>query len=448
MASSVPSTRSPFLSKFKRGFSYLEVVALLYVAADYWRSHATWLPPSFSSVVQQGLWGSLAILAVCEASVYRHWTTEIRAIPKFLASIVFMVAMLTLEVIMVHFVTAVFGLKWHLSADPLPDTGQWILLGLNEILPPGIVVLLRAPLIELHHYLMLFVLLAFSVLFGYVRAPGMGLGARFCTAMGMGRLLRFITFASTVLPAPRPWCAQNRFYGSPSHPHPWAQKYFVPYSRNTDMIRELLKRDMCFAPETHYPPEYVPSWGHLQFLSTFLRPTDPAIYGNINNDKLFGVVRPGGGCNDLAFSGHMLVAVITACAWQEAYPGWASIIIWFLAFHSGQREIRERHHYSVDVLGAIFVGIVLWRWTRFLWSPIDESKSVVATILAERVDELTKAVKDNDMEKVRVIVEESQKKTGISTNSQLSTKKTLVGIILVLLCVALSVTFFLVLIGG
>lgn len=390
----------------------LGLVALAYVAVDVAREHlssSAWLqiPPSIAELIQPGLWGSLAICALFETPHYAHWGLEIRAFPKFLACLVFMVGAIMTEVVMVQFVTAVLGLDWHKSARPLPDTGQWILLALNERLPRPIVSLLRAPLIELHHYLMLFILLAFSVLFNCVKPPGFGLGARYCFAMGVGRILRFITFTATILPSARPWCAEVRFGGSvPNFPHPWAQKYYVPYSANPDLIARLLEMDSCYANLPKYPEEFVPKWGALQFLVNFLRPMDPAHRAE-GNEQSF-MIRPGGGCNDLAYSGHVLVAVLTACAWQEAFPGWTSRIIWALVLHSGQREIRERHHYSLDVVAGIYVGILLWRSTAFLWTAKDASNNRVSLYLSEHFDDLLKGAKEGDLERVRALVEKAR----------------------------------------
>lgn len=131
------------------------------------------------------------------------------------------------------------------DAPPLPDTGQWIFLALNEQLHPLVVEILRAHIIGLHHFLMLFMMLAFSVLFDSVKAPGLGLGARYMFTMAIGRFLRAITFVSTILPSARPWCASARFR-VPRHPHYWAQKYYVPYASNPDVIRQVIDLDMAY----------------------------------------------------------------------------------------------------------------------------------------------------------------------------------------------------------
>ena len=87
-----------------------------------------------------------------------------------------------------------------------------------------------------------------------------------------------------------------------------------------------------------------------------------------------------------------------------------SILIWLLTLHSGQREIRERHHYTLDVFVAFFVGIALWRFTAWLW-PQDGGRTVlIGRELSGRADELQKAAKEGDIEKVRKLLEEANKK--------------------------------------
>lgn len=142
-----------------------------------------------------------------------------------------------------------FTILCNSDTSPLPDTGQWLLLALNEKLPMTVVEILRARIIGLHHYLMLFMMLAFSVVFGVVEAPGFGLGARYMFTMGIGRLLRAITFVSTILPSPRPWCATGRF-NVPAYPHYWAQKYYVPYS-DGDAIRKIIRQDVAYGMSSY-----------------------------------------------------------------------------------------------------------------------------------------------------------------------------------------------------
>lgn len=60
-----------------------------------------------------------------------------------------------------------------------------------------------------------------------------------------------------------------------------------------------------------YPVEYRPDWGKMSFLIDILRP-------NVAEGSTWYQLlkKAGGGCNDLMYSGHMLVAVLTAMAWM------------------------------------------------------------------------------------------------------------------------------------
>lgn len=423
----------------------LSVAALGYVALDCWRENASWLPRGLSELAQPLLWAGLGLAALFQGLSYRHWSLEIRAIPRFVAALLFMVSAIAVEVVMVQFVTVVLGTEYHARTPPLPDTGQWALLALNERLPPPAVALLRARLIELHHYLMLFVMLGFSVLFGGARPPGLGLGARYCFAMGAGRILRAVTFAGTILPSPRPWCVAERFQGSAPHPHPWAQKYFVPYARSHVLLRELLRRDRCFLAQELPSPEYVPDWGpFFQFLVSFVRPADPR--GGAGASGWRAIIRPGGGCNDLAYSGHILVAVLTACAWQEAYPGWASVVIWLLAVHSGQREIRERHHYTVDVVAGFYVGMFLWAQSRFVCSADTPGGQELGQRLAALSDSLQKAAKEGDMEKVQRLLGDARRSR--NAEEQPTASRSLSGAFIIMMCLSIVLLVFHLCLGG
>jgi hypothetical protein len=63
-----------------------------------------------------------------------------------------------------------------------------------------------------------------------------------------------------------------------------------------------------------YPGEHRPDWGGMSFLVDILRPTPgegPSWYHLLK--------KASGGCNDLMYSGHMLVSVLTAMAWTVCY---------------------------------------------------------------------------------------------------------------------------------
>ncbi|KAF3337667.1 hypothetical protein FCM35_KLT18254 [Carex littledalei] len=371
-------------------------VAIAYVCVDYLQhvrpTWHDWLMPAF--------WVVLVLSTVYHILLYRHWSKELRSALPFLGSVVFLLLAFLFETISVRFVTAVLGLDWHRSANPLPDTGQWFLLELNEKLPKAFVTLLRAHITTLHHYLVIFVMLAFSVTFGSIKPPGLGFAARYIFTMAVGRLLRAFTFISTILPSPRPWCALVR-YRVPHYPHPWAQKYYEPYASDPNAISRLLQLDSAYVEVKEYPAEFIPDWGKMSFLANILRP-------NVGEGSTWYQLlkRASGGCNDLMYSGHMLVSVLTAMAWTEAYGGWTSAILWVLVLHSAQREIRERNHYTVDCIVAIYVGILLWRATSFIWSAKDTSKARRAAKFDEVRTRLVQSARDYDVDEIREILEE------------------------------------------
>ncbi|XP_071719026.1 protein PHLOEM UNLOADING MODULATOR [Rutidosis leptorrhynchoides] len=383
---------------FRKRGGGLGLAAVAYIAVDYLRHLSPW----WHEVLQPLLWIVLALIAITRVPFYKHWSAELRSALVFIAALIFMLLTLLYEMISVRSVTAVLGLTWHRNTPPLPDTGQWILLGLNEKLPQVIVNILRARIVGLHHYLMLFVMLAFSVLFDSIEAPGLGIGARYMFTMAIGRFLRAISFASTILPSPRPWCAASRF-DVPQHPHRWAQKFYVPYASDSYAIQSVIHHDMAYGDVVVQDDGYRPDWGVMSFLADFLRPVPSGESAWINLLK-----KAGGGCNDLLYSGHMLVAVLTAMAWTEAYGGLSSVFIWMLVAHSAQREVRERHHYTVDCIVAIYVGFLLWKMTGFLWPLNNTSRESRLKKLEKIEGKLYQAAKDSDMDQVRDLLEQVQ----------------------------------------
>ncbi|GBG69976.1 hypothetical protein CBR_g4804 [Chara braunii] len=408
-------------------FLNLGTLALIYVVVDYWRETGTWLSPHAADAIQTLLWTGLAAAAMIQALHYKHFTPEIVLIPRFLGSILFMLTALAIEAVFVHHVTAGLGLTWHQSTPPLPDYGELLLLWSNDYFPEWLIALLRAPVIGLHHFLMLFLMLAFSVIFGCIRPAGVGLGSRYMTAMGLGRLLRVLVFAGTTVPSPRPWCAETRFPYLPAHPQPFIREFYTPYVRgaesytNTDtlsryrLLKLMLATDSHTARETwwhgqRYPDEYRPDWGVFQPLAYLLRPWDPSMTGGTGGqayDWLSILRRAGGGCNDLFYSGHVLVATLTAMAYQDAYPGWTSWMVWALLGQSALREIRERHHYTADVVVGLFVGVALWRLTkRFGWCTEEEDYEDEARSRRDAL--ILRAAKDGDMGRVIDLLTEKE----------------------------------------
>lgn len=99
---------------------------------------------------------------------------------------------------------------------------------------------------------------------------------------------------------------------------------------------------------------------------------------------------------------------------QEAYGGFTSALIWMLVAHSAQREIRERHHYSVDCIVAIYMGIFLWKMTRLFWPIKDTSRYNRLNKLEKIQSRLLQAAKDSDMDEVRELLNEVELSSQVS----------------------------------
>lgn len=116
--------------------------------------------------------------------------------------------------------------------------------------------------------------------------------------------------------------------------------------------------------------------------------------------------------------------IFVLSVWQEAYGGWISVAIWLLVLHSAQREVRERHHYSVDCVAAIYVGILLWRMTGFIWSARDLTRARRLAKLEEIQSRLVHAAKDSDIDEIRGLLKEvelaGQEKQGFSQRAILT----------------------------
>ncbi len=94
---------------------------------------------------------------------------------------------------------------------------------------------------------------------------------------------------------------------------------------------------------------------------------------------------------------------------QEAYPGWTSLFLWLLVAHSGQREIRERHHYSVDVVVGIYMGVLLWWTTSWIWPKHDQTQAFKLKQLALVEGDIQKAAKEGDLDKIRSMLNKISK---------------------------------------
>lgn len=84
--------------------------------------------------------------------------------------------------------------------------------------------------------------------------------------------------------------------------------------------------------------------------------------------------------------------------------------------HSAQREIRERHHYTVDCVVAIYVGILLWKMTGFIWSREATSSNRRLNKFEKIQSRLIQASKDSDIDEVRELLKEFELSSEESKN--------------------------------
>lgn len=94
----------------------LALAAAAYVGVDYLRH----LSPAWHGRLRPALWAALALATAARAPFYRRWDAELRAAPRFLAALAFMLAALLCESIFVRFINAVIGLEWHRLDLPPP----------------------------------------------------------------------------------------------------------------------------------------------------------------------------------------------------------------------------------------------------------------------------------------------------------------------------------------
>lgn len=113
--------------------------------------------------------------------------------------------------------------------------------------------------------------------------------------------------------------------------------------------------------------------------------------------------------------------------------------------HSAQREIRERHHYTVDCIVAIYVGILLWKMTGFIWSHEATSSNRRLTKFEKIQSRLIQASKDSDIDEVRELLkeielsnEESKNQTGIKYSRLFRSATIVFALVIVVLAFTLT----------
>lgn len=88
-----------------------------------------------------------------------------------------------------------------------------------------------------------------------------------------------------------------------------------------------------------------------------------------------GSVRGFGGCNDLIFSGHGALWILTPLLFHTYYRpvgrlGWWMIaFMWILILQTNIRDVMDEQHYSVDMIVAAVVTTATWHWTKWVYDP-------------------------------------------------------------------------------
>lgn len=152
----------------------------------------------------------------------------------------------------------------------------------------------------------------FGAIHGGSQFSALRCAARFGRALRYCRLLRVLCFSSTVMPSPIPNCFMNRY-------------------------------DETYTLSEHFREAFT-HW------------------------------RTGGGCNDLVFSGHVVIMTLCAHLHQDycidtgvGANSWLTFLLWGRVIHSCLRIVHGRFHMSVDVIVALAVSSLIWRQTPELW---------------------------------------------------------------------------------
>eukprot|EP00878_Enallax_costatus_P012058 GHUV01012590.1.p2 GENE.GHUV01012590.1~~GHUV01012590.1.p2 ORF type:complete len:216 (+),score=33.40 GHUV01012590.1:550-1197(+) len=138
---------------------------------------------------------------------------------------------------------------------------------------------------------------------------GFGVMSRFCLTICFSRILRTVSFMSTVLPSPRPGCYRRRF-----------------------------------------PPPPDTVWGMIK----------------VGIKQLRGF----GGCNDLVFSGHGAFWTLGPLTFQTYYPNRLSTsLLWIALIQTSIRDVIDKQHYSVDMFLAVVATWAVWDWLEWVYPP-------------------------------------------------------------------------------
>ncbi|KAI3427203.1 hypothetical protein D9Q98_007139 [Chlorella vulgaris] len=249
------------------------------------------------------------LLLLYKLYTFPRWHDEMRYAPRFGLSVLFILAVVVVENLCT-FATSASDARKH-SYVPLQDNAEIGLLWLFQRYPLARQLVLGWR-VDMHFLIYAFVALCLSVMWDQVPYSGFGMGTRFIDTIAWTHIIRTLAFMTTVLPNPRLRC----------------------YARN-------------------FPP--VPAdW--REFLAIGLS------------------TKRGSGCNDLVISGHGVVyaAVPLALGTYCPLPSWRfgpAMLSWLAVIKLCIQETVDKTHYSVDMLLAVVLTALVWRWQEGLYPP-------------------------------------------------------------------------------
>lgn len=240
---------------------------------------------------------------------FKRWNDELVYFPRFVRSVVFLVAVVLVENFCTWATSASDSQKYEYT--PLQDNVELLLLRSFDRYPVLQWLVVGGWDVDMHTLLAAFVALCLSPGYDAVPYSGFGMASRFMDTIAFTHLIRTVAFMITVLPNPQGDC----------------------YRKN-------------FPPVPDTVSEYV------------------AIG--------FGAKR-GHGCNDLVISGHGAVYAACALAIATYSGrrgcGW---LAWLGVFKLCLKEVVDKTHYSVDMFLAVVVTALVWVWRRHVYDADDE----------------------------------------------------------------------------
>jgi len=240
---------------------------------------------------------------------FKRWNDELVYFPRFLRSVVFLVAVVLVENFCTWATSASDSQKYEYT--PLQDNVELLLLRSFDQYPVLRRMVVSGWSIDMHTLLAAFIALCLSPGYDAVPYSGFGMASRFMDTIAFTHLIRTVAFMITILPNPQTNC----------------------YRKN-------------FPPVPETVSEYI------------------AIG--------FGAKR-GHGCNDLVISGHGAVyaACALAIATYSGRQG-CGWLAWLGVFKLCLKEVVDKTHYSVDMFLAVVVTPLVWVWRRHVYDAADE----------------------------------------------------------------------------